>query len=398
MTRTHFAVLLLVAPMVLLHSPGQAAADSGPCGELRLADGEVIVQRALPAVSPLSNETKACLQAVGKAVADRPYIRSITVAARMTAEQRQDGKGLEVANAAADALIQSGVPKHRVSVVAPAIGHGQSPGIALVYRERRTTRRVARIVSVTGSVHRGRELESLQQARKGNDLVVHDHVRTAENSSAVVLLADKSLLYIGSQSMVRFGTIELDQNLQRQVRLDLVTGEVFVMASRAASGALFEIVTRTAVAGVRGTHFRVSIDEQGTNRLSTATGAVELINPAGQSVQVNAGYGSLAQPGQPPLPPRPLLRGAIIAAPRLGTFQQAPSLSWKPVTGAIAYRVELARDAQFTRELVQSELEGTTMTADPSLASGKWFWRVMAIDADSLVGLPSKIYAFEVRP
>jgi len=34
--------------------------------------------------------------------------------------------------------------------------------------------------------------------------------------------------------------------------------------------------------------------------------------------------------------------------------------------------------------------------AIPPTVTGRWFWRVAAVDGDGFTGLPSKIYAFSV--
>ena len=382
--------------------------DDGPCGgKMELTEGEVILKQPIPLETPLSQVTRTCLQAIAAAVVDRPYIRSMTVAARVSDEQRVAGKGLELANAVAKALTDAGIPERRISAVSPAIGHGQDPGVVLVYRERHNTERVASIVLMSGVVETGKARDSMRRARARQDLVTHDYLRTQENSAAMLRLADESRLYLGPDSMVRLGKVGLDETLRRQVQLDLAAGEVIVFAAPHKDSAVFEITTRTAVAGVRGTEFRFATDglENGGSRLETLEGAVEFKKPADPSsgqpapapVVVDKGFGSVVKSGGAPTPPRPLLPGAILTGPLLGAFPTPPTLQWQAVSGATAYRIEFARDAKFVGELKQWTETGTSAKLDASLPSGKWFWHVQAIDADGLIGVSSKIYAFEVR-
>ena len=61
--------------------------------------------------------------------------------------------------------------------------------------------------------------------------------------------------------------------------------------------------------------------------------------------------------------------------------------------GAKRYLVEVASDAEFGRDL-QTVQSTSARLAMPGLARGKYFWRVMAVDQDGFVGMPSKVFAF----
>lgn len=408
MVRIHSIV---IAVSLAIAYPSIALAEDGPCGGgLELNGSEVILKQPIPAETPLSAETRTCVQAIAAAVTDRPFIRSMTVAARVTDEQRLDGQGLQIAKEVASVLIAAGVPERKISAVAPAVGHGQDPGVVLVYRERHNTERIARILGLSGSVEAGRARDLMRRAQTRQALVTHDYVQTYANSAALIRLADDSTLYLGPESLLRLGKVGLDDKLQRRVQIELAVGEVIAFAPPGRDIAVFEITTRTAVAGVRGTKFRMGTDgaDGGDSRLETLKGAVAFsqpaaasagsgAQPAASSVLVERGFGSLVQSGGAPTPPRPLLPAATITSPRLGEIDASRQLTWQAVSGAAAYRVKLARDAQFVGELKQWTESGTSATLDASLPSGKWFWRVQAVDGDGLIGFPSKIYAFEVR-
>ncbi|MCG8421201.1 MAG: FecR family protein [Proteobacteria bacterium] len=414
MTRIHFTALLVSASVAATSSTAISVAaaqtENQPCGGFRLSEGQVITERAIAASFPLSDDSKACLGAIARAVAERPYIRSLTVAARLPADRRTDGKGLAIARAAKEVMTEAGVDPRRLSIVAPAIGHGQAAGLFLVYREGRRNRRVARVLETTGAIRIGPLRDAMRKARKGDIAVVYDYLESKADSSCLLLLADGSLVLVGQKTRLRLGPIELTEDYKRHVQVELFAGELHTVASLGKGGVRFEINTRTAVAGVRGTTFRTAVDRGDITRVETLEGAVELARAGatadseGQSVTVEAEFGSLVDQGQPPIQPRRLLLAPAIASPRLGTFAAPPALRWRAVAGAVAYRVELARDARFSVERSQWREQTTNATirsAGPTgrrLGTGKWFWRVMAIDADGFIGLPSKIYAFEVRP
>ncbi|MEH1870140.1 FecR domain-containing protein [Nostoc sp.] len=66
-----------------------------------------------------------------------------------------------------------------------------------------------------------------------------------------------------------------------------------------------EIKTPAGVAGVRGTEFGVSVQNDGKMGIGTKEGAVAT-SAQGETVLVNAGFKNLTIPGQPPLPAVPL--------------------------------------------------------------------------------------------
>ena len=62
-----------------------------------------------------------------------------------------------------------------------------------------------------------------------------------------------------------------------------------------------------------------------------------------------------------------------------------------------AYRIEVARDADFVVEPREVNVAAvTTLSWPEALPRGKWFWRVTAVNAGGFMGPTSKVYAFTV--
>ncbi len=59
-----------------------------------------------------------------------------------------------------------------------------------------------------------------------------------------------------------------------------------------------------------------------------------------------------------------------------------PSLRWSHVQEASAYRVELAKDAQFKQQLVSQKVASNEWVVTESLEKGQYFWRVASINGD----------------
>ncbi len=391
MKRTAAWMLVLVTTAATV--PALAAGTGEPCGGVRFENGRVEMGRPL---APKGPETEACLKYVAEALKARPAIRSVTVAARLPDVERLDGQGLAVAKAAAEVLVAAGVPRTRVSAVAPP-GVAGAPGqLQLAFIERPTQPTVARVRASSGEVSAGPAPAELRPRAPGDALFPGELLHTGPTARAELLLADGSTVRVMEGSLVRLGSIELMANLRRKVELELLRGSLETAAAPGGEGSVFEVRTRGAVAGVRGTHFRVSAQDDGFSRLETLEGKVALIGKKGD-LDVVAGYGSRVMPDAAPEPVRPLLVAPTLADPRGGTFRAAPKLSWWTVTGAKAYRVELARTADFAAGVQQYNSPATEMEV-PGSREGKWFWRVLAVDADGFVGFPSKIFAFDVRP
>ncbi|NTX36898.1 FecR domain-containing protein [Myxococcus sp. CA033] len=390
MTRT--LPCLMVFALAAFQARAQDTAEA-PCGGLRFVNGRVEMGRKL---EPKGPSTEACLKHVAEALAARPAIRAVTVAARLPDAERLDGQGLAVAKAAADILVSAGVSRTRVSAVAPPAVPGEPGQLQLAYVERPTQPRVARVRAASGEVSAGAAPDELRPRGVGDSLYTGELFHTSKDASAELELADASRVRVLSDSMLRLGAIELGANAKRVVRLELMRGSVETLAAPGGDGSVFEVRTRGAVAGVRGTQFRVSAQEDGGSRLETLEGKVALGAEKGE-VEVAGGQGSRVLPGAAPEPPRPLLAAPLLNGPRGGSFTTAPKLEWFTVPGAKTYRVELGRTADFAAGVRTFESPAQEFAVPAGLA-GKWFWRVLPVDADGFIGFPSKIFAFDLRP
>lgn len=391
-----FAVIqLLGVSLLTLTYPAHASADNALCGNIEFHDNLVVMPEPVPMTLPLADDTRACLRALAHELEERPYVQSLTIIVRMADDDRKNGQAMKLADALSAEVRAAGVSPRRVSAVAPAIGHGQKAGIFFAYSERHRGRAVAKVQTFTGSLLLGRDQRSMAKGASGAKIHAYDRIATGERSVALVTIADGSQMFMWPSTVVRFGKIGLNERYQRAVTIDVTRGEVEMLVSKVGDGAAFELVTGAAVAGVRGTRFRLVADSKRSTRLETLSGEVELKNPAGVE-SVAAEHGSRAAVGQAPEPARALLPGPGRQTPLRGSFASAPVLSWNSVKGATGYRVELAENTAFTRNPQRFHSQGTSLTLPVAPAAGRWYWRVMAIDADGFVGMPSKIFAFTI--
>ena len=387
--------------LALLWSVGVAHAGP-PCGGITLDGKRVITKTKLAPSQTVSSADKACATAIGAALAKRGRVRSVTIVVRVPNAARLDGSGKRVAKAWASALASGGVPAARVSTLVPPVRAGGKPQITLTYRAAPSRRPVALIQAVTGTVRGGR-MANLKELRAGSKLVNGDLVITAAASVTRIALADGSFVTLAQKSRMKIGRIELTRDLKRRVRLDLVSGKIECRAWYKKPGESFRVHSKTGIAGVRGTHFRVTIIEPpGTMVVETLEGVVELSNarPKGGKpsvIRVPAGFASQIIPSGKPAPLQKLLPQTEIKSPLKGTVTRGVVLKWDAVDGAVQYRVDVATDAEFATGVRSFLSKIHRLKSDASWATGRFFWRVSAIDKRGLVGMSSKVYSVVLK-
>ncbi len=139
-----------------------------------------------------------------------------------------------------------------------------------------------------------------------------DRVRTGEKSSCRLKMGDGSSLTIQARSgMVISSFIFTPEKKRRNVVFELLSGRLHVLAQKLWSGQAsdsLQVRTRSAVAGVRGTEFVVSVGDNGT-QVYTLEGAVDVSPPGGgadAAVTVAAGLFTKVAHGERPNPPQPI--------------------------------------------------------------------------------------------
>lgn len=136
----------------------------------------------------------------------------------------------------------------------------------------------------------------------GDTVAVGDIVRTKSNGRADITFVDNSVMQLRPRT--RLGVDEYLYNAAEQKRiasLKLYRGRSGFHVKRAlypSTGSKFEMKTRTAVAGVRGTKGFLVLN--GDEKIYVTEGSVEVTTPLG-SVMVTAGMVAIIIPGQPPV-------------------------------------------------------------------------------------------------
>lgn len=208
-------------------------------------------------------------------------------------------------------------------------------------------------------------------------------VLTGPEGSAALAFADGSRVQLRPDSELGVRQAgELAAGAGSWVRLELLRGSVeSLVTPRGGPAGRFEIDTPSAVAAVRGTHFRVrATDSETWNEV--VTGRVAFGNSAGEYV-VGGGQGSAASRGAAATPPSALLPAPDSRA--LFADRLPLSLPFPALDGATGYRVQIAGDAAF--DIVLSDRIGASPQVNAAdLPDGEYRVRARGIDRAGFEG------------
>lgn len=228
-----------------------------------------------------------------------------------------------------------------------------------------------------------------------------DTVITGPGGFAAFRLADGSRISLAPDSRLRFETlVDYGETGMVASDLQLEAGRVEVGASKQLppAGGL-RVRTPAAVAGLRGTHFRLSVSEDGQQvRNEVVQGRVSM-SAQTREVMVGAVQGTWVEKGRPPAPPV-----ALLPAPELGTVpdrlrEPVVRFAWPAQAGALGWRARIAADPEFQKVIFDQTLEAPEFQWHPLPIDGHYYLQVRAVDPLGLEGMPAvQAFALDVQP
>ena len=252
----------------------------------------------------------------------------------------------------------------------------------------------AEVIAVSGSVQVLETNSTARVLQVGNQLGAGAEIQVSNNSSATLRFADGSIVVMQPSSSMRLDRVSVyADGVMVDTGLRLHQGRIEVTANpRHGSKNRMQITTPSAVAAVRGTQFRVSV-EQDITREETLEGSVGL-SAANKEFAVERGYGSLAKRGQPPKPPIALLAEPNVSA--LPTFlDRLPMRFELPMqSGAVSWFGQIAPNKSFDHVLLE-KVNTSPRLSFADLPDGKYLLRVRAVDVNGLQGKDA-LHAFEL--
>jgi len=135
----------------------------------------------------------------------------------------------------------------------------------------------AKITLLEGRAHRIKKGQQESEPLSKNDLLSQgDQIYTEKNSKIEIRLPDKSYLRFGELTRLELEAASLDEkNRKRDIGVKMLFGNVWANVSKLFSGrGRFDISTRTAVAGVRGTVYRMNVNKDNSAEVKVYYGEV----------------------------------------------------------------------------------------------------------------------------
>jgi hypothetical protein len=227
-------------------------------------------------------------------------------------------------------------------------------------------------------------------------------VQTAAGSSAVIKMSDGSSVQLMPRSLAevvtQHGYAMKDPASSISTTwfsgvIRLVEGALDIAADKAAKRKEpLNVVTPTSVVGVRGTQFRVAFEDPaaGTARTEVLEGKVRADNPA-QNVgaDVGGGFGVAVKPSEREIKVVALLPALPESAlpARVERAREGEQAFWiiAALSGAAAYRAELAQDASFSQIVFDTKSPSPAINLAAAL-NGNYFARVRGVDASGIEG------------
>lgn len=237
-------------------------------------------------------------------------------------------------------------------------------------------------------------------AKKEDPLFKGNRVGTKESSAADLLFRDESQLRLGEHTLVVI-LGDVQSRASKVGEASLVTGSLRARLGELAGRKDIDVPTGKVSIG-RG-EAKVSVDDKKSARLAVYKGQSDITSQK-KTVSVPENFGSKADLGRPPSPPKPLPGAPNWTNPPASlSFVKGDTAvvtgDYGP-TGAVAvaaYRVQLAYDADFSDVLVDTRVPAavTHLETHATHATG-YFVRVSAIDADEFEGPFSVVHPVRV--
>ena len=233
-----------------------------------------------------------------------------------------------------------------------------------------------------------------------------DLVRTGTGSAAEIAFFDGTIVHVRPDSLITIEeTAEDPSTKQRKVAWHISSGEVnFQTVRRSASGSAAEISTptvRTTAAEQTEGGIRVAQSGdsdvriwKGSGQVETRTGERVSLGPS-EAVAVDANGKAAPKKVLPPVP-------TLLAPPHQAEItypdpaRATTMLAWKAVPGATSYHVMLDYSAYFNRPIVDRGGIADSSVQLQGLDTGKYYWRVAAVDKEGVEGAYSEFARFTV--
>jgi hypothetical protein len=221
-------------------------------------------------------------------------------------------------------------------------------------------------------------------------------LKTGKESALEVTYEDGSAFFLRSDTQVGVLQAQKTSTAHKFRDFYLSTGRVISKVREATGEASrFKIHTPAAIASVRGTEFRVAVDEEQKTFTEVTENSVR-VDAANKNVELNQGEGTMVKKGEPPLPPRKLL-GPPDPVNLQSVYNTVPAIAFTRIADARAYRIMVANDKEGKHLLRDKIIKPMETFKIAGLADGSYYLLALSIDSIGLEGLPSVAHPLKIR-
>jgi ferric-dicitrate binding protein FerR (iron transport regulator) len=177
--------------------------------------------------------------------------------------------------------------KHRTGVIVPAVVvlvllAATSPGFAQEPELVEMEGREAEVALIEGSAELSRKEPDLKQLVNQGDLLVNgDHVATGEQARLELAMPDGSFLRFAQKTAFELVSVDYDeQTKQRDIEVHAALGKTWAKVSNlVGEGGRFQVTSKNAVAGIRGTTYRMNVNSDTSVVVKVYDGTVQVSSP-----------------------------------------------------------------------------------------------------------------------
>lgn len=255
----------------------------------------------------------------------------------------------------------------------------------------------ARVVALSGTVTAINADKTVNRLQEGARVSEGMQIETSGNSFITFEIVDGSRVSIPSNTLVRLTTLRVTRYTRSpRTAITIMRGSVdSVVSPLKQNKGNFQILSPSAAAAVRGTHFHVEILPDGSTAHALYDGLIALERRAStERTTLHAGYGSVTSK-QVIGAPVPLLAAPQLSAPPTLQDNEQLSLSVIPLAGAAAYHVQLATDSEALHPLLETHASTPLITLG-KVVDGDYSIRMAAVDANGIEGF-SRVISVSLR-
>ena len=233
-----------------------------------------------------------------------------------------------------------------------------------------------------------------------------DIVRTGPGSAAEIRFFDGTVVAVGADSLIMIEASSADPNTRRaKVGWRVSNGTVdFKVPQRGPTGGEAEISTPTVTAVADSSAAgNISVEQSGESDVRVYEGGLIAKTKAGDTVPIAANQQMTVAPTGKAQPIVNLPEVPVLLSPANQSEVAYPDptraitlLAWKSAPQAAAYHVLLDYSPFFNRPLVDRGGIKENQVEIRGLDTGKYYWKVAAVDRDGVTGRFSNFSRFSV--